>query len=194
MTDYRHSAERIARMELAQARRALVWVGAKRLVFGVIVLAAFCAGQSHQRDRDAQARHKTLVDSAKHLETRIDTRAPVVQQTQHAATIAQAKHAAAARTFDAHVEILDDSTVRVDSGPPVHELPAALTIPEIRTARAALDTTAIALTVTAAQLTDMTADRDVWRRIATEKHSRFGLKTGLAIGASAVALAFHFLK
>lgn len=166
------------------------------LIIGALVLA-YCGGASRAANRAAVSTQRALADSSKAIEARMSARTIVIQHTDTLVVQARLAHAAAV----APIAIVDDSTVRivagVDSGPPVHQIPAAIAIPEIRTCTAALVVDSIRDRATAAQLQDMTKDRDIWKTRALNAESRIptlGIRAGMAIGAGAVALLAFLVR
>jgi len=153
----------------------------------------YCAGKStgrnEERGRMADSVRKVLADSSHRIETRIVHRTDTLTIVKQVATNERAA---------AHRAIQDVQRV-IDSVPHADSLPTALVVPAIQTCAKALVADSIEVTVMAAQIADLTADRDVWkaRALMDEKaqhHSRFGLKTGIAIGATVVALAAKLLR
>jgi hypothetical protein len=157
-------------------------------IAAAIYFTAKAQGAAAERARITDSVRTILADSSRAIEARLAARAPIIQQTLQAATVAHVAHAAAATAFAKHVVVLTDSTVSVDSGPPVKEVPASLVVPEIRTCDHAVAADTIAYRAVVAQLADVTADRDTWKKRAeldeanTPKIPRFGLGTGLIGG------------
>jgi len=202
------SAEKIAEWESAAERRAKAILSAKWLValLSLVALVTFAEcdgtsrGEAKERARTVDSVRKVLAESSKAIDARMVVRAPIIVYETKTAEKAKAKHDTVAVLFDARVQVLTDSTVSVDAGPPTTTIPVDLAIPEIYTARAALEHTTLALHATQAQLADMTEDRDAWKKRAEldeanqPKRSRFGFRAGLAVGVSLVILAAKVLR
>jgi hypothetical protein len=185
-------------------QRALAMKASRTTVAIALVAAALVVAYCSGRTSGIRSAQKTAADSARRvlaessavIEKRIAARTVVIHQVDTIAVRARQAHAAAA----AHVAIIDDSTVRVDSGPPVHEIPATIAIPEIRTCAAAITADTIDARAVVAQLADVTKDRDAWKQRAltdeanAPKAPRFGIKTGVAIGAALVVAVLHLVR
>lgn len=160
-------------------------------IIGTLTLT-YCAGkstgQSEERSRMADSVRHVLADSSRRIETRIEHRTDTLKIVQRVAT--QERH-------DAHQAIQDVQRV-IDSVPHADSLPVSLVVPAIQTCARALVADSIEVNVMAAQIDDLTKDRDVWRSRALmdekQSHSRFGLKTGVAIGATVVAVIVKVLR
>lgn len=184
-------------------RRAAVFnrvrsIGAIGLVLVVLVGFAYCAGHSAgasgERSAMADSVRRVLADSSKAIEHRLDARAPIIAQAKARVDTTRVAYRAAA----AHIVPVSDTTVSIDGAAPVSVVPASLVIPPIRLC-AQLDTaTTFSDSTVAAQLADMTRDRDTWRERAqrdeAQRGSRFGFKSGAVLGAAVVALLAHLVK
>lgn len=178
----------------ARARGVLIAV----VGFVTLVGFAFCAGRSAgasgERSKMADSVRQVLADSSKAMERRMEARAPaIVTASARVDTVRIAYRAAAARIVP-----VSDTTVSIDGGAPVSVVPASLVIPPLRLC-AQLDTvTVLKDTLVAAQLVDMTKDRNSWRDRAhldeAQRGSRFGFKSGVVIGAAIVGLIVHAVR
>lgn len=175
-------------------------VVARHLGTSVVVLGAFavltltyCNGSAHGRAAERRAMadsvRKILADSSARIETRIVTRIDTIRL---ATKVATAQRRAATKAIDA-VKLYVDSMPHADS------LPIDLVLPAIKSCERALAADSIQVAVMAAQIDDITTDRDVWKARALldernqPKRSRFGFKAGVGAGAAAVLAIAHFL-
>lgn len=152
----------------------------------VVAIMMFMFGRSNgravERSAVADSVRTVLADSSAAIEKRTKARAPVLQQAvARVETLTVRQHAAAAR-----VQVLTDTTLLVDDVP-------VLTLPpiaeRIRSDDALIRADSIALHIQGAQLTDVTADRDTWKRadqLDAANKSRFGFKSGVAVGVAVV--------
>lgn len=158
--------------------------------------AAYChgvtTGEVRIRTAMTDSLRHVLADSSKQIEARLAARAPtIVTAIARVDTVRVAYHAAAA-----HVAVVSDTVLRVDSVLVNVPMPV---VQVIQRCESLVVADSIALHVVAAQLTDMTADRDAWRSRAqldeanTPHPSRFGFKAGLLTGAGVALLVLHFL-
>jgi hypothetical protein len=192
----------------ALERRAMRSGNARLILIAAAVFltlgVTWCGGRSHgiaqERGRTVDSVRRVLRDSSIVIEKRLAARAPVLAAADTHATVARRAYAAAADTFRAHVTVIDSNTVRIDGGPPVHEIPVSLALPPIQACAPAIAADTVLHAVVVAQLADMTEDRDTWRARAlldeanTPHPSRIGFKSGVATGAIVVALLVHLLR
>lgn len=190
-------------------RAARDWLTARRwFVVAVpgMLLGTFWAGVRHQRATDATAHYAAaraaLVDTVRVLDVRIHHDTVRVAATAHAADSSRRAFRRADSTFAAHVHILSDSEVSVDGAPATATVPAALVIPDLRLCRSAVPSDSAAYAALAQLLQDQAAKTvaETHRadlaehELARCKGSRFGIKTGLALGAGLAALLVHVLR
>jgi hypothetical protein len=198
------AADRLAQLHIAETLRD-AWSKSRWLIVALLVATtlAYCDGSRHgaavERLRVVDSVRSVFADSSRIIEQRLEAHAPLVQQAVARVDTIRVAYERAAEHVAEHVAILDDSTVSVDSAPPTHSLPASLVIPELRVC-AQLDTTSTAaIRVQAAQIADLTTDRNTWRDRAlldeanTPTPPRFGLRTGIAIGATIAVVLLHLL-
>lgn len=188
-----NAVDRIAALQFwERARRWLARGGVFVVGCATVVLVSFCAGRSSgvsaERGRIADSVRKVLADSSRAIEQRLSDRAPKLVVAGQRVDTARAEYREAAK----RIVPASDTSVSIDGAPPVTVVPAALVIPPLRLC-ANLDTlTALRDTLVAAQLADMTKDRNTWRDRAlldeAQRASRFGFKSGLAAGAVVVAI------
>lgn len=178
------------------ALKSIAYRYAVRIAALAVLVAAFslsyCAGRRHgsdaERSRMADSVRKVLADSSQHIEERIVWRTDTLRiVTQHAVA---ARHDA--------FQSIKAVKQRLDSLPS-DSLPTELVIPAIKNCVSALIADSIEVKVVAAQLDDMTKDRDVWKSRALmdekqAKRSRFGFKTGAVIGVLAAVAVKVILR
>lgn len=191
------AADRIQALE----QRAMRMQDAKLWLLLLTVFVAFgitfCAGDSHgraaQRAATADSVRHVLADSSKAIEKRLAARAPMIDQAQARVDTARVRYRASA----AKVQVANDTTLLIDAVP-VPTLPAVAE--RIQSADSLVTTLTIKDSVGVAQLQDMTADRNTWRDRAlldeanASKPSRFGFKSGVAVGITVVVTIVHFLR
>lgn len=134
---------------------------------------------------------KSLADSSKAIEQRIDARYQSIAFAERASANARAIH----QTARAKITLVSDTVVRIDSV--LVDVPREI-VREIAASDTLIAKQDVQLTLLTAQLRDLTADRDVWRhralldeeQIKRARPSRFGFRTGAAVGIiTVVAIA-----
>jgi hypothetical protein len=183
-------------------RRALILAA----IAAVALLGAYCAGQHHQQAVDEEQHYesarKAIVTDEATIKTKIVHDTVSVAATATAAQTADAKALRADSVFHAHVQVLSDSTVSIDHGPPTTEIPVALALPPIQLCPSAIaaDTAAYhALRVLLDDQIAMTTD-ETHRADLAEAHAkaikgpRFGFRSGVAIGAALAIGVIRLLR
>ncbi len=174
-----------------------------RIALGVVLVASlalsYCQGKQAQRAADVSERADSMrkVDAAisKGAELRIDQRAPLIAKADTVAKDDRVKYEKA----KTHVVIVSDTVIQVDSVTVDIPMPA---VEVMRSAEETIRADSVLIAALHSQLADMEADRNAWydrahvdeQELKALKPSRFGFKTGLALGATAVALLVHLLK
>jgi hypothetical protein len=184
-------AERAARLDAAKR-----WLPVALLV--IASLFSYCGGLSRGK---AQAQMDAYENARRAL---ADTIATVrkVSVTDSVAAISSEKKAVASRVVHEAkreaVTVVSDTVLRVDTvlvnvPPPVVDL--------IRSSDETIRLDSVAYAALSQYAADLHRERDLWKQraenaeqmLAATKRPRFGLRTGVVLGASAVALLVHFL-
>jgi hypothetical protein len=174
----------------------------RQLIGGIVLLlsvaaAAFYAGTRYATSDVEQLKgdRRAIIDTIHIIERQLVIDSVRVAATHDTAMRAREAHAASA----AHVSLLSDTLVAVDSGPAL-PVPAAIGL-ELRTCRSAIRADSIDYQAIRQQLSDTRADRDKWRTYAQKgdslyaaDHPRFGFKSGVATGAGLVLAIIALLK
>jgi hypothetical protein len=192
------AADKIWAAGVAEARilAAKRWTPVVLAAVALLVFA-YCSGRSagERRIRTAvvdSMRH-VLADSTRALEARLVADAIV---TTHQSAIAT-RERIVYREAAAKVTPVSDTVLRVDSV--LVHVPAPV-VQVIARCDSVVTADSLTIVAVAAQLHDMTLDRDVWRARAEldertqPRPPRFGFKTGLGAGVVLVAAVLHFLK
>ncbi len=196
-----NAADSIQALEQRAATSRAIRI-ATLILLAVAAIAAFAyiigktKGAADTRQHLADSTRAVQADSSEAKEERIATRAPAIARADSQVVKTRVARQAVAK----RITIVDDSTVRVDSGPPEREVPASLVVPELRTCASADSAAVVDLSLVRAQLTDMTGDRDTWRDRALNDEANaphiplLGFKSGLAAGVVIVVAILHFVR
>jgi hypothetical protein len=180
-----------------QARQLLTRVNVFVVAGATVVLIAYAAGhrqgEAKARTHMADSVRDVLADSSKAIEQRMASRAPVIAKA--AANVDSAR--ATYHTARTKVVIVSDTVLRVDSQYVSVPFPVVQVIQSGDSLEAAH---VFRDSVTAAQLVDVTHDRDTWKARAlldeanTPKLPRFGFTTGVVTGIAIVLAVVHLLR
>lgn len=183
---------------------ALAHLGPGLTIVAAFVLASatYCGGKSQgradERGHGADSLKKVYAHRSDSLEAALRDSAKVAKRLAAERDSLLRIHVKATQTFHAHVTVIDSNTVRIDNGPPVHEIPVALALPPIVTCEPVIQIDSAGLKLKDAQIATIAADRDTWKSRAlvaeARRGSRFGLKSGIALGATAVGFLVYLIK
>ena len=163
------------------------------LVLAVVGVLAYAQGVSAGVAKEQARTVRVFAESSQVIEARIVARGAVAVKQANEATRQRIIYRDAAE----HVRIVSDTVLRVDSVLVHVPMPV---VREIIRCDSTVRADSLAFHVVAAQLDDMTHDRDTWRERALfdEQHqpkpSRVGFKSGVAAGVGVVAILVHFLR
>ncbi len=180
---------------------------ATRLALATLLVVAFgmtyCSGVSRGKSQASQAWRDSVrkvqahaIDSL-NVKHRADSMTAV--ETSRVADQKREKYVEARRP----VRIKNDTTLIVTRGDTTITVVVPPEVPLlIERADTVVIVDSLALRAKVAELVDVTAQRDTWKaralndeaQIKEQKPSRFGLKTGMALGASVVGLLVYLIK